>query len=68
MSRSDRLQALQKAVNEYINAEQQAISNQVSVLTAILKGRTGGKGLQASTNDVVTAVAQNDLASYLQGA
>jgi len=65
--RTDRIEALEKATKDYIKEEKKRIENEVQVLEAVLKGRTGGKGLQKSSNSVVEAVAQNDLAAYLKG-
>jgi hypothetical protein len=64
---TQRLEDLQKASKEYVKTEKKRIENEVKVLEAILKGRTGGKGIQKSSNAVVAAVAQSDLASYLKG-
>ena len=66
-TRLDRLKTLQKALNDYVKQERNRIDNEVSVLTAILSGRTGGKGIQQVNTNTVTTVAQNDLSSYLQG-
>lgn len=65
--RIDRIEALEKATKDYVKEEKKRIENEVKVLEAILKGRTGGKGLQKASNSVVAAVAQNDLAAYLKG-
>lgn len=64
-NRSDRLQQLQQAVQQYVQNEQTRISNEVSVLQDILNGRTGGAGVQQSGTAVVSAVAQNDLSAFL---
>lgn len=66
-TRLDRVKALQQAVNAYVKSEQTKISNEVSVLTSILNGRTGGKGIQQINSNTVAAVAQSDLANYLDG-
>lgn len=65
--RDQRLQNLLQAVQQYVQAEQTRINNEVSVLQAVLNGRTGGAGVQASSTAVVAAVAQNDIAVYLSG-
>lgn len=65
--RDQRLQNLLQAVQQYVQAEQTRINNEVSVLQAVLNGRTGGAGIQASSTAVVAAVAQNDIAAYLSG-
>lgn len=67
MSRLDRVQALQKAVKEYVDAEKTRIENEVSVLEDILKGRTSGQGIQEINTKIVSAVAQSDLSDYLKG-
>jgi len=63
--RASRVQALADAVKDYTAKEKTRIENEVSVLEAILSGRTGGAGVQASSTAVVAAVAQNDLKAYL---
>lgn len=63
--RTSRVQALADAVKDYTAKEKKRIENEVKVLEAILSGRTGGAGVQASSTAVVAAVAQNDLKSYL---
>jgi hypothetical protein len=65
--RASRVQKLADAVKDYTKKEKTRIENEVKVLEAILKGRTGGAGVQASSNKVVEAVAKNDLKSYLEG-
>jgi hypothetical protein len=64
--RKERLEELQKAVKEYVKEEKTRLENEVKVMEAILKGRTGGAGVQKKSNAVVAAVAQNNLAAYLQ--
>jgi hypothetical protein len=64
-SRLDRLKALQQTTKDYIAKEKTRIENEVSVMEAILKGRTGGAGVQAPSTTVVAAVAQNDLSDFL---
>lgn len=66
--RDQRLQSLLQATQQYVQTEQTNINNTVQVLQAILNGRTGGAGVQASSTAVVAAVAQNDIAVYLSGA
>jgi hypothetical protein len=68
MSRKERLAALQDATHEYVDAEKTRIENEVSVLQEVLDGRNAGKGIQAQNTSTVAAVAQSDLATYLQGA
>jgi hypothetical protein len=67
MSRLDRIQALQQAVKEYVDAEKTRIDNEVSVLEAILKGRTSGQGIQEINTKIIASVAQSDLSDYLKG-
>lgn len=62
-NRTQRLNALQQAVNQYVSSEQNRITNEVSVMQAILNARGGAPaGKQA-----IQAVAFNDLAEYLSG-
>lgn len=63
--RASRVQALADAVKEYTKKEKTRIENEVKVMEAVLKGRTGGSAVQASTTAVVEAVAKNDLQAYL---
>lgn len=67
MSRASRLKELQDATNQYVDAEKKRIENEVKFLEAVLKGRTAGAGIQANSVATVQAVAQSDLASYLNG-
>lgn len=64
-TRLDRLKTLQSAMQEYVDKERTRLTNEASVLDAVLKGRTGGKGIQAVNTKVGTAVAEKDLAAYL---
>jgi hypothetical protein len=61
--RADRLDALSKAVKEYVASEKTRIDNEVAVMQAILDGRGGGGG---AGKEAVQAVAYNDLAAYLK--
>lgn len=65
--RSERVKKLADAVEKYATNEKTRIENEVKVLEAILKGRTGAAGVQQSSTDVVEAVAKFDLKSYLEG-
>ena len=67
MARIDRLKELETTVKEYVKNEKKRIDNEVSVLEEILKGRTGGAGIQANGVAKIEAVAKNDLAAYLRG-
>jgi hypothetical protein len=67
VSRADRLSELESKTKEYVKKEKTRIENEVQVLEAVLKGRTGGAGVQKISVTVVTAAAENDLASYLKG-
>lgn len=67
MSRSSRLQDLKNATHDYVGQERTRLQNEVTVLEAILRGRTAGAGIQANSVAVVQAVAESDLASYLKG-
>lgn len=64
-TRLERIQELETTTFQYIVAEQTRINNEVSVLQAILNGRTGGAGIQQISKNQVASVAQNDLAGYL---
>lgn len=66
-TRSQRIDALEKAVLEYTGKERTRLENEVSVLKAILSGRTGGKGLERTVTKTVSAVAYNDLNTFLSG-
>lgn len=66
-SLQQRVSDLQTTAQKYISKEQTAIKNEVSVLQAILSGRTGGQGVQTSSAAAVNAAAFNDLADFLQG-
>lgn len=68
MSRSQRIQDLKTAADQYIQQEKTRVENEVQALEAILNGRTGGAGIQQVSVRVVAAVADKDLASYLKGA
>jgi hypothetical protein len=65
--RQQRLDDLERTARQYIQAERSRLGNEVQFLEAVLKGRTGGAGVQQIAVRVVTAVAQNDLAAYLKG-
>jgi hypothetical protein len=65
--RSDRVTALEKAVNDYVKKEKTRVENEVSVLTDILKGRNAGAAVQSSPSEAMNAVAFNDLTAYLSG-
>ena len=67
MSRAQRVQDLQNATNDYVQAEKKRIENEVKYLKSVLQGRTGGAGIQANSVAVVQAVAEADLAAYLKG-
>ena len=65
MSRLARLEELERAVKQYVAAEKTRIDNEVSVLEAILQGRTGGQGVQSITKRTISSVAKANIASYL---
>lgn len=67
-TRKERLQALQSATRDYVKAETRRLQNEADFLEAVLKGRTGGEGVQQIGTAVVEAVASKDLAAYLKGA
>lgn len=64
--RDSRLQDLLNTTKDYVKKEKARIENEVKVLEEILNGRTGGSGVQKSGQAKITAVAQNDLATYLK--
>lgn len=66
-SRLSMLQDLQKTTKEYVAKERSRLKNEAAVLTAVLSGRTGGKGIQAVSTAVVSSVAKKRLADYLAG-
>lgn len=66
-NRYERLELLEKTAKEYIKREKARIENEVSVLEAVLRGRTGGAGIQSKSTSTVAAVAQSDLTDYLKG-
>jgi hypothetical protein len=66
-SRLELLRDLQKTTKEYVAKERARLTNEASVLTAVLNGRTGGKGIQEVSTEVVSAVAQKSLSLYLEG-
>jgi hypothetical protein len=61
------LKDLQKTTKEYVKKEKKRLENEAQVLEAILKGRTGGRGIQAVNTKVVSSVAVKDMAAYLSG-
>lgn len=67
MPTTPQLLQLQKATKEYVAKERTRLTNEASVLEAILKGRTGGKGLQTLSIQTMSAVAQKDIEVYLTG-
>lgn len=65
--REGRLDALQAALTEYYDSEKKRLTNEASVLNAVLDGRTAGAGIQQGSVDVVSKAAESDLAAYLRG-
>jgi len=65
--RIELLKQLQSTTKEYVKKERTRLQNEADVLTAVLKGRTGGKGIQATPTSVVASVAKRSLADYLSG-
>lgn len=59
------LKDLQSAVKSYTAAERKRLQNEVSVMKAILKGRTGGAGIQSLNTQVASAAAKSSLDAYL---
>lgn len=64
--RASRLQDLQDSAKDYIKSERTRAENEVKSLDEILKGRTGGQGIQAVAVKVVAAVSNKDLETYLK--
>lgn len=64
-NRLERLSNLEKAVKEYVKKEKARIDSEVSVLEAVLEGRTGGAGASISKTKIA-AVALNDLSEFLR--
>lgn len=64
------LKELKKTGDDYVKKERERLGNEAKALEAILKGRTGGGGVQSLNTQVASAVAKRDLADYLspQGA
>ncbi len=60
-----RVDALAKAVTEYVKKEKERITREVKILQKILDGRTGGKGLSTINYNQISAVAEKDLEVYL---
>ena len=67
MNRLQRVQELQEATVDYVTKEKKRIENEVSVLQAVLDGRTGGAGVQLPSKEQVKAVAYASLNDYLRG-
>lgn len=65
-SRADRLDSLQKALDNYVSNEKKRIDNEVTFLKAVLKGRTGQDTVSRSV-EVISEVAYKDMATYLFG-
>lgn len=64
-TRAQRIQDLADKAKEYISKEKSRIEDAVKALESAENGRTGGSGIQESSKEEVSAVAQNDLASFL---
>jgi hypothetical protein len=66
--RLQRLEKLEKATLGYVAKEKTRIENEVKYLEDVLKGRTGGAGIQSQAWQKTSQAAQNDLAAYLKEA
>lgn len=66
-ARSDRVSQMRDTAKDYIKSEKTRIENEVSVLEAVLKGRTGGAGVQEGSIATVVQKAQQSLADFLKG-
>jgi hypothetical protein len=65
--RDGRLDALKAALKSYYTTEKVRLTNEATVLNAVLSGRTAGAGIQKSSTEIVSKVAESDLAAYLRG-
>lgn len=65
-TRTDRLDALEQSVKDYVSKEKTRIDNEVQFLKDVLKGRTGGAAVSRAV-EAVSSVAYNSLTSYLYG-
>lgn len=65
-TRADRLDALQKALDNYTSKEKKRIENEVTFLKAVLKGRTGQETVSRAVS-VISEAAYGDMATYLFG-
>lgn len=63
--RDQLLQDLKTTTKEYVSKERARLQNEAAVMKDILKGRTGGRGLQKTNTQVAAAVAQANLTKYL---
>lgn len=67
-ARRARLDRLRQAVNDYATAEKKRIEAEVSMLQAILDGRTGGQGLAKYPAQAASRFAYDSMAEFLSGA
>ena len=65
--RESRLQDLEDTAKDYIKKERTRAENEVKSLQKILDGRTGGQAIQKVSVNIVAAVANKDLTTYLKG-
>lgn len=59
------LKELKKTGDEFVQKEKERLTNEANALDAILKGRTGGAGIQTLNTQLASAVAKRDMADYL---
>ncbi len=66
-ARSDRISQMRDTAKDYIRSEKSRIENEVAALESVLKGRTGGAGVQEAGISAVVRKAQQSLADFLKG-
>lgn len=62
-----RITALENAFNEYEASEKKRITNEASVLQAILDGRTGGAGIDRFSIQVIETATRSSIQALLDG-
>lgn len=65
--RQARLERLQAAVEKYVAKEQDRLTQEVSILTAIRDGRKAGQSGATTAIEKAAIAAQVDLAWFLRG-
>lgn len=67
MARADRIKDLIRVATEYIDKEETRLDAEVTNLTSILNGRTGGAGITQNPVKIVQQVSDNALTRFLEG-